>query len=37
MENPDLIVVAGNNVGAENLQPLHDEYVRFEEILYGKK
>jgi len=36
-ENPDRIVVAGKNVGAENLQPLHDEYIRFEEILYGKK
>ena len=36
-ENPDRIVVAGKNVGAENLQPLHDEYIRFEEIIYGKK
>ena len=36
-ENPDRIVVAGNNVGAENLQPLHDEYIRFEEIIFGKK
>lgn len=36
-ENPDSIIVAGNNVGAENLQPLRDKYVRFEEIIYGKK
>ena len=36
-ENPDRIVVAGKKVGAENLQPLHDEYIRFEEIIYGKK
>ena len=36
-ENPDRIVVAGKNVGAENLQPLHDEYIRFEEIIFGKK
>ncbi len=36
-ENPDRIVVAGKNAGAENLQPLHDEYIRFEEIIYGKK
>ena len=36
-ENPDHIVVAGKNVGAENLQPLHDEYIRFEEIIFGKK
>lgn len=36
-ENSDHIVVAGKNVGAENLQPLHDEYIRFEELLYGKK
>jgi len=37
MENPDRIVIAGKKVGAENLQPLHDEYIRFEEIIYGKK
>jgi len=36
-ENPDRIVVAGKNVGAENLQPLHDEYIRFEEIMFGNK
>lgn len=36
-ENPDRIVIAGNNVGAENLQPIPDKYVRFEEIIYGKK
>jgi len=29
--------VGVKNVGAENLQPLHDEYIRFEEIIYGKK
>ena len=36
-ENPDRIVVVGKSVGAENLQPLHDEFIRFEEIIYGKK
>ena len=35
-ENPDRIVVAGKKVGAEDFQPLHDEYISFEEIIYGK-
>ena len=30
-------IIYTKGVGAENLQPLHDKYIRFEEIIYGKK